>query len=156
MQIPKFITYLFYFILFYLWWNVLQKSRLSTEDITPAEDYSTNGKDLKKEKSKVYFEYFYLLTLSPPAVKTQWLLQCQAFQRLVRSSHTLVNWTFDLLNRFWISLACFWKHWILFASVCNINTSGQWKESLGQTSLWLCSSFSGRTNATSALSLGVA
>jgi hypothetical protein len=40
------------------------------------------------------------LTLSPPAVKTQWLSQCQAFQRLVRSSHTLVNWTFDLLNQF--------------------------------------------------------
>jgi hypothetical protein len=32
----------------------------------------------------------------------------------------------------------------------------QWKESLGQTSQSLCSSFSGRTNATSALSLGVA
>jgi hypothetical protein len=95
-------------------------------------------------------------TLSPPAVKTQWLSQCQAFQRLVRNSHTLVNWTFDLLNRFSISLASFWKHWILFASVCNINTPGQWKESLGQTSQSLFSSFSGRTNATSALSLGVA
>jgi hypothetical protein len=65
------------------------------------------------------------LTLSPPAVKTQWLSQCQAFQSLVRSSHTLVNWTFDLLNQFAISLACFWKHWMLFASVCNINTLGQ-------------------------------
>jgi hypothetical protein len=43
------------------------------------------------------------LTLSPPAVKTQWLSQCQAFQRLVRSSHTLANWTFD--------------HWIDFQSV---------------------------------------
>jgi hypothetical protein len=29
---------------------------------------------------------FNCLTLSPPAVKTQWLSQCQAFQRLVRSS----------------------------------------------------------------------
>jgi hypothetical protein len=50
------------------------------------------------------------LTLSPPAVKTQCLSQCQAFQRLVRSSHTLVNWiwiTFDLLNRFSISLVAF-------------------------------------------------
>jgi hypothetical protein len=74
-------------------------------------------------------------------VKTQWLSQCQAFQHLVRSSHTLVNWTFDLLNRFSISLACFWKHWMLFASVCNINTPGQWKESLDQTSQSLCSSF---------------
>jgi hypothetical protein len=83
----------------------------------------------------------------------QRLSQCQAFQRLVRSSHTLVNWTFDLLNRFSISLACLWKHWMLFASVRNINTTGQWKESLGQTSQSLCSSFSGRTNATSALSL---
>jgi hypothetical protein len=90
-------------------------------------------------------------------VKTHWLSQCQTFQRLVRSYHTLVNWTFYLLNRFSISLACFWKHWLLFASVCNINTPlGQWKESLGQTSQSLCSSFSGRTNATSALSLGVA
>jgi hypothetical protein len=93
------------------------------------------------------------LTLSPPAVKTQWFSQCQAFQRLVRSSHTLVNWTFDLLNRFSISLACFWKHWMLFAFVCDINTLGQWQESLGQTSQSLCSSFSGRTNVTSALSL---
>jgi hypothetical protein len=50
-----------------------------------------------------------MVTLSPPAVKTQWLSQCQAFQHLVRSSHTLVNWTFDLLNRFSISLACFLK-----------------------------------------------
>jgi hypothetical protein len=90
------------------------------------------------------------LTLSPPAVKTQWLSQCQAFQRLVRSSHTLVNWTFDLLNRFLISLVCFWKHWMLFVSVCNLNTPGQWKESLGQTSQSLCSSFSGRRNATGA------
>jgi hypothetical protein len=49
------------------------------------------------------------LALSPPAVKTQWLSQCQAFQRRVRSSHTLVNWTFDLLNRFSIRLACFLK-----------------------------------------------
>jgi hypothetical protein len=65
------------------------------------------------------------LTLSPPAVKTQWLFQCQAFQHLVRSSHTLVNWTFDLLNQFSISSAYFWKHWMLFASVCNINTLGQ-------------------------------
>jgi hypothetical protein len=65
------------------------------------------------------------LTLSPPAVKTQWLSQCQAFQRLVRSSHTLVNWTFDLPNQFSISLACSWKHCMLFASVCNINTLGQ-------------------------------
>jgi hypothetical protein len=65
------------------------------------------------------------LTLSPPAVKTQLVPQCQAFQRLVRSSHTLVNRTFDLLNRFSISLWCFWKHWMLFASVCNINTPGQ-------------------------------
>jgi hypothetical protein len=96
------------------------------------------------------------LTLSPPAVKTQWLSQCQAFQRLVRSSHTIVNITFDLLNRFSISLACFWKHWMLFTFVCNINPLGQWKESLGQTSQSLCSSFSGRTHATSALSLGVA
>jgi hypothetical protein len=38
------------------------------------------------------------LTLSPPAVKTQCLSQCQAFQRFVRSSHTLVNW---ILNNFW-------------------------------------------------------
>jgi hypothetical protein len=38
------------------------------------------------------------LTLSPPAVKTQCLSQCQAFQCLVRSSHTLVNW---ILNNFW-------------------------------------------------------
>jgi hypothetical protein len=82
------------------------------------------------------------LTLSPPAVKTQWVSQCQAFQHLVRSSHTLVNWIFDLLNRFSISLACFWKLWTLFASVCNINTLGQWKEALGQTSQSLCSSFS--------------
>jgi hypothetical protein len=97
------------------------------------------------------------LTLSPPAVKTQWLSQCQTFHRLVRSSHTLVSWTFDLLNRFSISLACFRKKkWMLFASVRNINTPGQWKESLGQTCQSLCSSFSGRTNATSALSLGVA
>jgi hypothetical protein len=65
------------------------------------------------------------LTLSPPAVKTQWLSQCQAFQRLVRSSNSLVNWTFDLLNQLSISLACFWKHWMLFASVCNVNTLGQ-------------------------------
>jgi hypothetical protein len=97
-----------------------------------------------------------ILTLSPPAVKTQWLSQCQAFQYLVRSSHTLVSRTLDLLNRFSITLACFWKHWMLFASDCNISTLGQWKESLGQTSQSLCSSFSGRTNATSALSLGVA
>jgi hypothetical protein len=83
-------------------------------------------------------------TLSPPAVKTQWLSQCHAFQRLVRSSHTLVNWTFDLLNRFSNSLASLWKHWMLFTSVCNTNTSGQWKESIGQTSQSLCSSFSGR------------
>jgi hypothetical protein len=41
-------------------------------------------------------------------------------------------------------------------ALCNINTSGQWKESLGQTSQSLCSCFSGRTNATPALSLGVA
>jgi hypothetical protein len=95
----------------------------------------------------------YNLTLSPPAVKTQLLSQCQAFQHLVRSFHSLVNWSFDLLNRFSISLACFWKHWMLFACVCNINTLGQWKESLGQTSESLCSSFSGRTNATTALSL---
>jgi hypothetical protein len=47
------------------------------------------------------------LTFSPPAVKTQWVSQCQAFQRLVKSSHTLVNKTFDLLNRFSISLAIF-------------------------------------------------
>jgi hypothetical protein len=99
---------------------------------------------------------FVCLTLSPPAVKTQWLSQCQTFQHLVRSSHTLVNWTFDLLNRLSISLACFWKHWMLFVSVCIINTPGQWKESLGQTSQSLCSSFSGRTNVTSALSLEVA
>jgi hypothetical protein len=80
---------------------------------------------------------FASLTLSPPAVKTQRVSQCQAFKSLVRSSHTLVNWTFDILNRFSISyLACFWKHWMLFASVC--------------------SSFFGRTNATSALSLWVA
>jgi hypothetical protein len=65
------------------------------------------------------------LTLSPPAVKTQWLSQCQAFQRLVRSSHTLVNWTFDILNQFSTSLACFWKHWMLFASVCYKNIIGQ-------------------------------
>jgi hypothetical protein len=50
----------------------------------------------------------------------------------------------------------FWKYWMLFASDCNLNTLGQWKESLGQTSQSLCSSFSGRTNATSALSLRVA
>jgi hypothetical protein len=37
------------------------------------------------------------LTLSPPAVKTQCLSQCQAFQRLVTSSHTLVN---GILNNF--------------------------------------------------------
>jgi hypothetical protein len=42
---------------------------------------------------------------------------------------------------------------MLFASVCNINTPGQLKESLGQTSQSLGSSFSGRTNATTALSL---
>jgi hypothetical protein len=112
-------------------------------------------------KTKTTWQIFFILknkyflwqipsTFSPPAVKTQWLSQCQAFQRLVRSSHTLVNWTFDLLNRFSISLACFWKHWLLFTSVCNINTPGQWKEPLGQTSQSLCSSFS------SALSLGVA
>jgi hypothetical protein len=101
--------------------------------------------------------YLYVyLTLSPPAVKMEWLSQCQAFQRFVRSSHTLVSWTFDLLNPFSISLACVWKYWMLFASVCNINTPGQWNESLGQTSHSLCSSFSGCTNATSALSLGVA
>jgi hypothetical protein len=63
------------------------------------------------------------LSLSPPAVKTQWFSQSQAFQRLVRSSHTIVSKTFDLLNQ--ISLASFWKHWMLFASVCNINTLGQ-------------------------------
>jgi hypothetical protein len=33
-----------------------------------------------------------LLTLSPSAVKTQCLSQCQTFLHLVRSSHTLVNW----------------------------------------------------------------
>jgi hypothetical protein len=85
------------------------------------------------------------MTLSVPDVPAS----CEKF-------HTLVNWAFDLLNRFSISLACLWKHWMLFASVCNINTSGQRKESLGQTSQSLCSSISGRTNATSALSLGVA
>jgi hypothetical protein len=45
------------------------------------------------------------LTLSPPAVKTQWLSQCQAFQRLVRSSHTLVNWTPEsIFNQFSVYL----------------------------------------------------
>jgi hypothetical protein len=34
-------------------------------------------------------------------------------------------------GQFAISLACFWKHWMLFASVCKINTLGQWKVSLG-------------------------
>jgi hypothetical protein len=72
-------------------------------------------------------QFAFRLTLSPPAVKSQCLFQCQAFQRLVRSSHTLGNCiliTFDLLNRFSISLVCFWKHRMLFASVCHINTPG--------------------------------
>jgi hypothetical protein len=40
------------------------------------------------------------LTLSPPALKTKCFSQWQAFQRLVRSSHTLVNW---ILNNFWFT-----------------------------------------------------
>jgi hypothetical protein len=35
--------------------------------------------------------FYFCLTLSPPDVKTQGFSQCQAFQRRVRSSHTLVN-----------------------------------------------------------------
>jgi hypothetical protein len=42
--------------------------------------------------------FLFILPLLPPAVKTQCLSQCQAFQRLVRSSHTLVNW---ILCNFW-------------------------------------------------------
>jgi hypothetical protein len=81
-------------------------------------------------------------------VKTQCLSQCQAFQRLVWSSHTLVNW---ILNNFWstksiFNLVCFWKHSMLFASVCNINTPGQYKESLGQTSQSLQFSLFSRKN----------
>jgi hypothetical protein len=45
-----------------------------------------------------------VLTLSLPAVKTQWLSQCQAFRRLVRSSHTVVNW---ILNNFWSTESIF-------------------------------------------------
>jgi hypothetical protein len=44
----------------------------------------------------------------------------------------------------------------LFAIKTQKNTLGKKKESLGQTSQSLSSSFFGRTNATSALSLGVA
>jgi hypothetical protein len=44
------------------------------------------------------------LTLSPPVVKTQCLSQCHSFQRLVRSSHTLVNW---ILNTFWSTESIF-------------------------------------------------
>jgi hypothetical protein len=69
------------------------------------------------------------LTLSPPAVKTQSLSQCQAFQRLLRSSHTLVN---EILNNFRSTelifnqfSVFFFKHLTLFASVCNINITGQ-------------------------------
>jgi hypothetical protein len=69
------------------------------------------------------------LTLSPPAVKTQCLSQCQAFQCHVRSSHTLDNW---ILNNFLSTKSifkqfsvCFSTHSMLFASVCNINTPGQ-------------------------------
>ena len=32
---------------------LLQKAKLSQEDLTPTEDYSSSGKDLKKETSKV-------------------------------------------------------------------------------------------------------
>jgi hypothetical protein len=45
---------------------------------------------------------------------------------------------------------------MLFASVCNINTPGQRKESLGQTSQSLQFSLSSHNNATLALSLDVA
>jgi hypothetical protein len=56
------------------------------------------------------FDFFFnkrnicCLTLSPPAVKTRCLSQCQAFQRLVRSSHTLVNW---MLNNCWSTESIF-------------------------------------------------
>jgi hypothetical protein len=55
------------------------------------------------------------LTLSPPAVKTQCLSQCQAFQRLVRSSHTLVNW---ILNNFRSTESIF-NHFSVFLKILN-------------------------------------
>jgi hypothetical protein len=54
------------------------------------------------------FSFFYgrsfYLTLSPAAVKTQCLSQCQTSQCLVRNSHTLVNW---ILNKFWSTESIF-------------------------------------------------
>jgi hypothetical protein len=55
------------------------------------------------------------LTLQPPAVKTQCLSQCQAFQRLVRSSHTLFNW---ILNNFWSTTSIF-NQFSVFLKILN-------------------------------------
>jgi hypothetical protein len=63
--------------------------------------------DLSVFKTMIIGFFRITLTISLPGVKTQWPSQCQVFQRLARSSHALVNWTFDLLNRFSIGLACF-------------------------------------------------
>jgi hypothetical protein len=54
------------------------------------------------------------ISLSVPGVPAP----CEKFPH----SSLIEFWkTFDLLNRFSISLVCFGKHWMLFASVCNIN-----------------------------------
>jgi hypothetical protein len=55
------------------------------------------------------------LTLSLPAVQTQWFSQYQTFQRLVRSSHTLANW---ILNNFWPTESIF-NHFSVFLKTLN-------------------------------------
>jgi hypothetical protein len=56
------------------------------------------------------------LTLSPPAVKSQFLSQCQAFQRFVRSSHILVNW---IVNNFWSTQSIF-NQFSVFLKTLNV------------------------------------
>jgi hypothetical protein len=62
------------------------------------------------------------MTLSVPGIPAS----CEKFPH----SSQLNFWSTESI----FSLVCFRKHRLLFASVCNINTPGQWKESLGQRS----------------------
>jgi hypothetical protein len=80
---------------------------------------------------------FACLTLPPPAVKTQWLYQCQTFQRLVRSSHTLVKY---ILNNFWSNKLIFNQFSVFLKTLTALCVFLQYKhprsikKSLGQTS----------------------
>jgi hypothetical protein len=81
-----------------------QFAPLLTRHLFPPDERTVNKVGRDEPITSQSEEGTCVLTLSPQAVKTQCLSQCQAFQRLVRSSHSLVNW---ILKNFWSAESIF-------------------------------------------------